>query len=100
MLDLMIRQIRSKATAIIYHQLLLAVIFNHPQPYKGPVEVPTVDPSGAMWHVVVYSLSLSFFGVPCLLIIFHNLLAVPVSRHPCKKEKKRPPHHRLLHCIT
>lgn len=49
MLDIwMIRQIRSKAMAIIYHQLLLAVIFNHLQPYKGPVEVPTVDPSGAM----------------------------------------------------
>lgn len=55
MLDiLMIQQIRSKSMAIIYRQLLLlAVIFDHLQPYKkGPVEVRTVDPSGAMWHVV------------------------------------------------
>lgn len=64
MLDiLMIQQIRSKAIAIIYHQLL-TIIFNHPQPYKGTDEVPTVDQSGAMWHVacgcVTYSLSFPF----------------------------------------
>lgn len=71
MLDiLMIQQIRSKAIAIIYHQLL-TIIFNHPQPYKGTDEVPTVDQSGAMWHVVA------------LLTAYPFLFRRSLSAHNC-----------------